>query len=356
MQHVIAASIGATAMLAASPRPALADTDYVNVTGQIIRYLLKIYLPWVEQIIDYAEQFILTMTDGSVDVETTAWGSYGDSINEVIRATSNETTKREQDPSPNDCSDPAVGKALYEMNEAVERGRRRAIRNKACEAKQTNLSKVTEFRDRRVNEHKNLKNKSATAYADITSSSLLTRKGYDDTTTPTLFIDNLVGETWLATLSAAKSAEDGESPSPKLDVYEQEQNTYVSRALLALDLLYSIYYARVRSDRHVGDLKGTATPYEKTVLDNLVSEDGLSLVDLLEYEVLRTLANPAWQDRLEDYGAHAPVEKTIVKLLATRTLLLEMLAKQEELKGLAYAAIGLGESENKQVQPEFNIA
>lgn len=272
---------------------------------------------------------------GAYDNMIASQGALGDFINAHTLNLYVQRSARALEPSPKACTDPAVSKAMRDGMARTEHEARETTYAGDVTANRLTSRNVTRRRLNRIQGERYtlgaLPNVAASAAAP-----LATPYGTTNAEDLRMLIKRLIGE---ADAMALNTEADVKTAA------EIPNETYRAQHLARLSVVrHVLAKAEARRTRHkdiYDTLKEGATDSDTALLESLNAPDGMSLMDLLQYEIARTYGSTEFRTQVDSYTDALPVTKALTALTATENLLRRELNDLTEERSLLLGLLEL---------------
>lgn len=215
-----------------------------------------------------------------------------DAANFVRTKIENSRRKRELEPNPSDhCAGQNIGKGKNIMHGVrTQTGVQRTKDTGAALKLLVNDGNNYQYQLRKeINE--NIESKSLEETLEsLNGNKFVGNRGYDDAEHMELYIKSVMARArYIISQYMGKNA--------RTIAFG---GTLLSRLSIPEDALNSIFIRRVPTKVALEQAKSGALPYERSLLDKLSTNDGISTVDLENFESKRTHQSMTWQKMVED--------------------------------------------------------
>lgn len=262
-------------------------------------------------------------------------GALGDFLNAQRLNLYVQRAARALEPSPKACTDPAVAKAMRDGMARTEQTARETTYAGDVTANRLTSRDVT---GRRLNRIQGARYAPG-ALPNVAASSaapLATPYGTTNTEDLRLLIKRLIGD---ADAMALNTEEDAKTAA------EIPNETYRAQHLARLSVVrHALSKAEARRTRHkdiYDTLKEGSADSDTALLEGLATPEGMSLMDLLQYEVARTYGSTEFRTQVDSYTDALPVTKALTALTATENLLRRELNDLTEERSLLLGLLEL---------------
>ncbi|PKM47039.1 MAG: hypothetical protein CVV05_01060 [Gammaproteobacteria bacterium HGW-Gammaproteobacteria-1] len=262
-------------------------------------------------------------------------GALGDNVNAHQLDLHIRRSARAMEPSPKACTDPTVAAAMRDVMQHTQYSTRENVYAGDVAAHRMTSRDVANRRLNRIQGERYTPG----ALPNVAASSaapLAIPYGSANAEDVRMLIKRLIGEAdnlALNTETDAKTA--AEIPNETLRAQHLARLSVVRHTLVKAEI------RRARRKETYDTLKTGADQNDLAILDDLATPEGLSLMDVLQYEIARTYGSSQFKNQVDSYTDALPVTKALTGLTATQNLLRRELNDLSEERGLLLGLLTL---------------
>ena len=310
--------------------------------GEVIDAIIQFWAPYVHKIIEEIKAFVKTITPEMTDQTIKGTAYTADAIKQTTVDVHNSNVKRATEPTPKECNDPALADAANTLMEKNKQVARISSFDGDMQAAAVQTSKSRNRRRHRLNGERLTPNGIPNMGAAI-ATPLVHPYGSENDQDMLLLIQRLLGE--ADEMAVMFEGEESDSSLP----YEDRRAEHLARLSVVRNALMKMRARRRRNKETLNQLRNGATKNDKALLDRLASKDGISMMDMFQYDVQRTYDNPGFWDAINQAADPTPVSKVWSSLNSTNQALQHEVADAMEDRSLLIGLLGLLKLESKPI-------
>jgi len=295
---------------------------------QVFAEWVRRWQPFFSKLMPLLSKFSDSVLPSAYDNMIAGLGAFGDSINANKLDLYIRRSARATAPSPKACTDPSVAEA---MRDAMQRTQYTARENTYAGDLAAHRVTSRDVTGRRINRIQG-ERYTPGALPNVAASSaapLALPYGSTNAEDVRMLIKRLIGEAdnlALNTDTDQKTA--AEIPNESLRAQHLARLSVVRHTLIKAEA------RRARHKDTYDTLKEGADANDLAILDGLATPEGISLMDLLQYEIARTYGSSQFRTQVDSYTDALPITKALTGLTATENLLRRELHDLSEERGL----------------------